>query len=299
MSFRDKTKAIIFVALFLAIFFPQPATFIKDYLIFILIFMLSISIRNLGAEHLNIKKKELVGVLVFVNAFILSATYIAMSYLLISNELYRNALIIYSLMPPAIGIVSLGYIYHVDMKVDLYAEFIGYIVSLGIIPLGTHIFMRTAIAPIDVLEVIFFLLVIPMILSRIIRRIAIPDDTLKMIISTCFGFVIYTIVGFNLEMIMENLRDVLNITILLFILRIILMIAIFMIARRYLSHENSVLLTLFGTMKNGAAATAISLMLLGVESTVPLALEAIFFALGLFVMDYMFTWSRESQKKKA
>ncbi len=288
MGFRDITKIVVFLALLLAIFFPEPASFLTDYLMIILIVMLSISIKSLGPEHLDIKKKEFVAVLVIVNTFVLSALYIIFSHLLITDELYRNALIIYGLMPPAIGIVSLGYLYHVDMKVDMYAEFLGYALSLVVIPVGTYVFMRTTVAPVDILEIIVLLLIIPMLLSRFIRRAKLSDDTLKTMISVCFGIVIFTIVGSNLETIIENLQDVVNIMIVLIILRIFLMIAIFMIARKFLSHQNSVLLTLFGTMKNGAAATAISIMLLGVESTVPLALEALFFTGGLFIMDYMF-----------
>ncbi len=293
MAFKDISRVSILVALLLAAIFPQPAFFLKDYLIFILVFMLSISIRNLGAEHLDIKKKEFVAFLVFINTVVLAALYIILSNLMIANELYRNALIIYGLMPPAIGIVTLGYLYHVNMKVDLYAEFIGYILSLLVVPLGTYFFMRTVVAPVDILEVIITLLAVPMILSRLIRRISIPEKILKSTIAVCFGMVIYIIVGFNLEMVLQSLGDILNIILLLVILRIVLLVAIYFIARRYLSQSDSILVTLFGTMKNGAAATAISVMLLGVESTVPLALEVIFFTIGLIIMDWLFTGFRK------
>ncbi len=282
------TKIVVVIALLLAILFPAAAEFLKDYLVYILIFIVSISIKKLGSEHLDIKRKEFVLELVLLNLIGLTTLYIILSHLLISNELYRNAIIIYALMPPAIGIISLGYLYHVDMKVDMYAEFISYMLAIVMIPVGTYFLLSETIAPVDIIEVLIFLLFVPFIISRAIKKVEIPDNILKTIINLSFGFVVFTIVGFNIDMIADNIGDITNILIMFTILRIGLMLGIYYFLKKRIKHRDAILFTMFGTMKNGAAATAIVLMLLGPESTVPMAIEVVFFSVTLIIMDFIF-----------
>lgn len=282
------TKVILTLAVILAVLLPNPAHYLKDFLIFVLIFMLTISIKKVSHEKLSKEKKWFVTTLVITSTILLSTLYILFSYVLVSNELYRNALIIYALMPPAVGIISLGYLYHVDMQENLYAEFLAYIASLIIIPLGTYIFLREVVSPTEILRVIALIIIVPYILSRFVKKLNIKESTTRLMVNICFGIVIYTIIGFNLETIMQNINDVLEVTLVFVIVRFGLLFLIYYTAKKYLNRNQTILLTLYGTLKNGAAATAVVLLVLGPQSTIPLAVEVLFFSFTLILLDYLF-----------
>lgn len=283
------TKTVVFAALFLALFFPGPADFFKDFLIVVLIVMMTISIKKINVDPILSGDKKFIALLVILNTFVLGALYVLGAYLLIENALYQNAIILYALMPPAVGIVSLGYLYGVDMKLDLYSEFIAYLASLAVIPLGAYIFLREVVNPLEIVQVIGLILILPFILSRFVNKYyALSKKASKVIITICFGIVIYTVVGFNLESIVENVLDIVNIIVLFTVLRFGLILLIYWVAKKYVDHGKVVLLTLFGTLKNGAAATGIALLVLGPESTAPLAVEILFFSFTLILLDYLF-----------
>lgn len=282
------TKAVLLTSLILAIVFPGPADYLKDFLVYILVIMVTFSVKKLTLKKVEAKDKKFIALLVFLNMIILPFLYILLSSLFIQNELYKNAVILYALMPPAIGIVSLGYLYNANMKIDLYSELIAYLLSLITIPIGAYLFLRQAVNPFEVVEVILLILVLPFILSLLLRKFNISENTSKQVITACFGLVLYTIVGFNLETIVQNFGEIIDVAIVFFILRFGLLLLIYFIARKYVNRSKTILLTLFGTLKNGGVATAIALLILGPESTAALAVEILFFSFTLLLLDYLF-----------
>lgn len=287
MKYLENTKLVILVSLLLSIFFQDIATFLKDYLIYVLIFMLTISIKKVGDVKLKKEKRDFVSELVVLNLFGLGGLYILFSYLFIGNDLYRDAMIIFALMPPAAGIVSLGYLYNVDMKVDLYAEFIAYALSLITIPLGSFLFLNDVISPMEIVEVIFLILIIPFILSRGVNKLDVSDSVLKSLVNLSIGVIVFTIVGFNLEEMIVNFSDIISLIFILIVLRLVMIVVLFLWSRKYFDESKTMLITLFGSLKNGSAATAIALLTLGVESTPPLAIEVIFFSLAILLLDWL------------
>ncbi|MGM5488675.1 MAG: hypothetical protein ACQESG_07025 [Nanobdellota archaeon] len=269
-------KYLYFIAIIAAFFFPQFSHALKPYLIPILILMMTLSTKDLEFSHFR-DNPHTVRNLILTNYVLLSGLYILLAFIFIKNTDYRNTIWLLGIMPPAVGIIPLSYMLKGDAKTSFIAEFIAYMIALVYVPIVSLILFQEVINPLELLKVLCMVLIIPLGLSRIIRKLEkqhLNENANKLIITVLYSISFFIIIGVNKEAILQDLRTVTMLVLVLSILKFGIGTVTYIALKQRISYEKDVIYILFATFKNGGAAMAIALMLFGIESTLPLAINA-------------------------
>ena len=274
------TNLIFSIAIFIGFIYPNFADGLKIFLIPSLITMMSFSLMNFRFRDLQFDDLKHAAILTGLNMVVLGGMYILLAFLLVDVPIYRNALIVAGVMPPAVGIISLTYILDGDLNTGFIAEVAGYIISLFVIPATTILFFGEAVTITQIVRIILLVIVSPFIISRLLvwinsRKQIIPESTTEIIVNLCYGLLFYITIGVNIDVFMNNFLDLINLFVIFIILRFGLGVIIYFILRKRISADKRALYILFGTFKNGSAGMAITVMLFGIKATVPFAIFSI------------------------
>ncbi|MBU1976298.1 MAG: hypothetical protein KKG59_07900 [Nanoarchaeota archaeon] len=288
----EDSKPLFFLGIVLAFIVPGASEFFKPALVPILIIMMTFSIKNVGFSHVEKGNIKTIVKLILINYVFLTGIYLLAAFFFIHDPLYQKAIIILGLMPPAIGIISLSYLLKADTKVGFVAEFLGYVAGIAIVPLITWFIMGDAVNPAHMLNVLFYVIVIPFLASRIIHHIesktkSLPLSLTKIVINFCYALSFYIIIGLSRDVFLHKLELLIPIAIVLICLKFGVGTLLYVFFKNRIKKKIEVLYVLFGTFKNGGAAAAILLLLFGVESTVPLAVNAILVPLYIVYLEWL------------
>lgn len=280
MKFSEilKNTNLVFAVFIIAGFiFPAFADDLKIFLVPALMIMMAFSLVNFKFSELELKDLGNAFSLMGLNYIFLSGAYIGLAFLFVENPLYRNAMIVLGLMPPAVGIISLIYLLKGDINTGFIAEIMGYVISLFVIPVFTMIFFSEAVTITNIIRILVLVIVIPFLVSRIIvyinsKKQILHEDIIEITVNLCYGFLFYIAIGVNIDVFLNNFMDLFDLIFVLIFLRFGIGLILYFIFRKKISHGHNVLCILFGTFKNGSAGMAITVMLFGVEATVPYAI---------------------------
>ncbi|HMA62854.1 MAG TPA: hypothetical protein VKP78_09420 [bacterium] len=274
------TNLVFGTAVLLGFVFPIWANKIKFLIVPGLMTMMTFSLINFKFSELDIKDWKRALYLAGVNYILLTGLYILLAYILVENPLYQNAVIILGIMPPAVGIISLIYILKGDINTGFIAEVMGYVISLVAIPALTLFFFGESVTITRILNILGLVIVIPFLLSRALvyinsRKNILSDDITEIVVNLSYGLLFYITIGVNRDVFIHNFSGIIGIIALFIIMRFGLGALIYYILKDRIKREHNVLYVLFGTFKNGSAGMAITVMLFGVEATVPFAIFSI------------------------
>ncbi|MFT4308029.1 MAG: hypothetical protein ACMXYM_01520 [Candidatus Woesearchaeota archaeon] len=267
---------------------PSVASLFEPLIVPILIVMMAVSLAKVSARHphKHHERRTVVG-LVLANYLGASVLYLFLTFVFVPVE-YQPALFIFALAPPAIGIIPLARMFKGDLDVGFLAEIVGYLAALVIIPLGTFLLFGSAASPAKVLEVVALIIVVPFALSRIIRRLPFyemitHDRVSRPLISMSYAITFAAVIGLNRDAILDPLLVV--VILVLLVVKLVLTLSSWLSTVHRTPHSISVLYMLFGSMKNGGIAIAITVLLFGPASTVALAVNAITLPFHLVLME--------------
>lgn len=301
--YLSDSKYLFILSIILAFTFPKYAQPISFLIIPCLVVMMTFSIKNIGMRHTK-NAGKIIFWLPLVNYLILGALTALLAWLFITNEAYRQAFYILALMPPAVGIISLSYLLHGDVKTGFIGEFIGYLASLLIIPIGTYLIFGSAVSPFKILEVLFYVILLPFILSRIIHHAetkakkVVEKDAVKSIINVCYAIVFYITIGINRDVFFQDYTSLIIIALIFLFLKFGIGTIIMLALKNRIRKSSEVLYILFSTFKNGGAAMAIALLIIGREATFPLAVESIIIPAYIIYLQWAVPRVLSKQKKK-
>lgn len=274
------TNLVFSIFIVLGFLIPDYARDLKILLIPALITMMSFSLIKFKIKELDLKDFKSALILVGLNSFLFTAVHFVLAFLFIDNILYRNAVIILGLMPPAVGIISLIYLVDADMNTGFIAELIGYILSLIIIPVFTLMFFGEVVTLSKIFQIIVLVILTPFFISRIIlyfrlnERI-IPEDTTEIVVNLCYGLLFYIAIGVNIDVFFDNITGLIHLIFIFIFLRFGMFFIIYFLFRKRFPPAMIKLLTLFGSFKNGSAGMAITVLLFGIKAAVPYAIFSI------------------------
>jgi len=274
------TNLIFGIAIALGFLVPVYADNLKFLLIPALITMMSFSLINFKFSELDFSNLKQALILTTLNTFLLGGLYIILACLFVENTIYRNAVIVLGLMPPAVGIISLIFILKADVNTGFIAELIGYIASILIIPGATLLFFGEAVTIAKIFKILLLVIVVPFFISRIIiyvnnKKRCLPKDTTEIIVNLCYGLLFYITIGVNIDVFLNNFMELFNIILILLFLRFGLGLIIYGALKNKKNASLNTLYVLFGTFKNGSAGMAITVLLFGIRATVPYAIFSI------------------------
>ena len=217
--------------------------------------------------------------------------YILFALLFIKHEPFQRSLMVLGMMPPAVGIISMSYILKADVKAGFIAEFIGYLVAIFAIPLLSFLLLADTIDIIKILQVLLFVIVVPFLVSRMMHHVELKTKPIKartsrFIVTVMYAISFYIIIGLNFDLIVHHFSVLIPVLLVLITLKFILGGAIYLYLKNRIKKSIDILFVLFGTMKNGGAATAITFLLFGTPSTPPLAVNAILVPFYLIFLEW-------------
>jgi len=202
---------ILILGLAFGMIFGNNISFLKPFTPYILGLILAISISGFRfREFLPLKQSLLpVGVTILVNYLIYGAILLSLASLLITNEAYWWGFIVIAATPPAIAVIP----FSINLKGDAGFSIKGIVganvAGIVISPVIMMIFANQAgVGTMAMLDLILKILVLPVILSRVIRYVKplfrFVEKQRSVLIDYGFLFVAMTVIGVSRDLLLSN-----------------------------------------------------------------------------------------------
>jgi BASS family bile acid:Na+ symporter len=172
----------------------------------------------------------------------------------------------------------------------LFGSMGGYIAGLILMPAIALVFLGESIVqPLKLLTIIFELILVPVILSRIIlwKQWEKPLYPVKgPITNWCFFIVTYTIVGLNRELIWNHPLDLIPVVAIAVLSIVVLGLSIRYVAKCiHFDPKDSVALMFLGILKNYGIAGGIALTLFSTKAALPSTISVIVMVLYIIALQ--------------
>jgi BASS family bile acid:Na+ symporter len=253
----------------IAIVFPQASPYFRNFIIPALALVMTLSLCQLELRNLEFRRS-------FWN-FILNYLFLSGLILLLSSNLQDDSMrlgfIVMAAAPPAIAVVPFSRLLGGDVMESMVSSGVIYILSLVLTPTIVLIFTGKNVGVYDILKALFILILLPIFASRAIR---VENPT--PVINLGFGFVIYTIIGLNSELICGNLLVLLDIISIAFARTFLsgsLAFLIFFLILKN-SYQQAINRALFSSYKNLGFTAGVAIALFGDRAAVPAAICVLF-----------------------
>ncbi|XUW99746.1 MAG: bile acid:sodium symporter [Dehalogenimonas sp.] len=267
---------MLIFAIFAGLNMAPLAQLTESWIIPLLIIAMSLSLSHIDiTKDLLLPRKILkatsMGLL--LNFILLGGLNIILGHLFTDDKYLIAGLVVLAGAPPSLLITPCTY----NIKGDVFFSFLSaiacYFLSILILPLLIYVFLGSTYWGVDLFNVIFQIVVLPLILSRIIRNIKqsrLIQPYNGHIINWCIAIVCFTLVGLNHELLTTYSNNLL-------IAFIVAAATIFLLGE--LIYRTSRLLKiptptaisymLLGSMKKWAGASTIAYVILGPKASVP------------------------------
>lgn len=277
-TFISDSRFIFFVSIVAGFLFADVAASLEQYLLWIGVVLMTTTLLDVDMSSFHSYKWPQILSLLALNYGVLSTAYVVAS--LFFAEPYSYGIVFLALMPPSIGVISLTDILRGDIDTSFYAECIAYAVSLVGIPVSVLFFFGDAVTIRPVVRILFYLLVVPFLLSRLLRRLldqrfASVHSWVKPVFNVCLGLSFFIVIGVNYDLLLGNLGLIGWIAAALIVVKFGLSTAAHYVLRRRLRRPADVDAVLFASFKNGGMAVIFVLAVLSVEASLPLAVNSL------------------------
>lgn len=234
-----------------------------------LIVMMSLSLTSLRLRGLKLKDHALPIRNAFLLSFVLSTgTTIALSYLFQGDV--RDGWIIMAAVPSAVSIVPFTYLLGGDLDSTLVSSASLYIFALAATPLVTLVFLGTAVDVVTLLGYVGYLILLPMIASRLLRRVDIRPHQKSMAINVAFFVLVVAVAGPNRNVFFGDPAILAGLVAVAFVrLFGVGLITNWYLVRRNAPRSGRVPEVLFASYKNTGMAATLAIALIGPTAAVP------------------------------
>jgi bile acid:Na+ symporter, BASS family len=250
--------------------FPGGAALTNSNIAMLALFvMMSLSLTSLRLRGLKLKDHSVPIRNAFLLSFVLStATTLAMSYLF-QGEI-RDGWIIMAAVPSAVSIVPFTYLLKGDLDSTLVSSASLYFIALAVTPLVTLVFLGTAVDVMTLLSYVGYLILLPMVVSRVLRQVDIRPPQKSAAINVAFFVLIVAIAGPNRQVFFGDQLILLGLVLVAFVR----LFGVGLLWNWYLERKNvprarRVPEVLFASYKNTGMAATLAIALIGPAAAVP------------------------------
>jgi len=234
-----------------------------------LVAMMSISLTSLELRGLKLASHSSAILRAFMLSTLLASGSTMLLAFLFQGDL-RAGWIMVAAAPSAVSLVAFTYLMKGDLEPTLVSTAALYLIALVFTPMITLIFLGESIEVTVLLTYIGLMILLPMLISRPLRRLNIHQGDKAALVNTCLFVLIVAVAGPNRD-IFFNEWGLLAGLLLVAVLRIF---GIGLLWDRYLRfrkvpREQRVPEVLFATHKNNGMAATMAIALVGAEATVP------------------------------
>ncbi len=296
MNILEDSKVVFFVFMALGFLFPGAAEPLKVLLVPLLIIMMTLSVKDIHLAHL--KKDDLgrAAKLVLINFFVLSPVYLLLSFLLVRNHDYRSGFILLAAVPPAAGIIPLGYIYHGDIRDSLIGEIVCYLFALVFSPILVYLFLGQSVNITFFIKILLLIIFLPVVIAHFMHGLRWKIFGKKNImINMIYGISIYIFIGLNRETFLKDPLGMIPVTIVVLLATFGLGAVIYAIlVRKKVKKKYDVMYVLFGTFKNGNSAATLGILFIGPAAAIPVAIRGLLTPFYFAFLEKLFHMHKES-----
>ncbi len=221
---------------------------------------------------------------------------IALSQLLIRDEMVRTGFVLLAAVPPAVAVVPFSMFLNGDNTLSLIGMIGAYLGALVIAPLIVVGYLGSEQFDLFKLMLIMIeLILVPLIAARILVRIGMEsrvDPYKGTVTNWSFGVLCYTIVGLNREVILQQPLFLLPIGFIAVASTFLLGWAIEGAGKIFrVPREKVTSLVLLGTLKNYGLAAGLALALFSRESALPATVSAVFMIIYIIWLEFKSRWA--------
>lgn len=291
---------ILILALILGIFVSFPAIYLKEYAIYILAFMMLMSLNLISLKEINnfnqIIKPVLLSILLNYFLFGILILILARLFYLPEDDIFKGFVFIV-VAPPGAVIVPFTYLYGGNSRFSLWGVIGASLFLLILFPLVVLLIMGNSLnnGILELFKILTVTIILPLILSQFLLRNSFFMKISKYkgkIIDWSFFLIVYIVIGLNSNMFINHIEVLLKPAIILMVLLFGFSFLFILIMKKInivYSDRISYLLMIF--VKNNPFSAVISLQLAGKVAAIPsvalsvvLLIYLIFFPLIAFRM---------------
>jgi BASS family bile acid:Na+ symporter len=234
-----------------------------------LMVMMSISLTNLKMRGLRVGKHRGAIVRAFLLSFGLSSGATVLLAFLFVGDL-RAGWMFVAAVPSAVSLVAFTYLMKGDLEPTLVSTAVLYVISLGLTPLLTFILLGEAVNASVLLSYVVLLLLMPILISRPLRRLNIPPHGRTAAVNVALFVLILAVAGPNRSIFFHEWGLLAG----LIAVATVRIFGIGLLWDRYLWYrgaprEQRVPEVLFSTHRNNGMAATLAIALVGTEAAVP------------------------------
>jgi len=273
---------IFILPIILGLAVGQGAVWTKPLLMPALAVSMTLSTTNITNRDLaSIKSTpRLIPIALLLNYAILGGIMLLMArWLIADGDILRGFMVIIA-MPPSISVVPFSYILGGNLVFSLLGTTGLYLVALGLTPAIAMLLLGAdLLKPTELLIMLVQLIVIPLGISRLLLLKGLAQSIDKWrdtAINWCFFIIIYTIVGLNQQIFLEQPDVLLRVVIIAAVSIFAIGHATQYIARKlHADHPTSISWMLMSTRKNTGLASLVAIAFLNERAAFPIAVYAI------------------------
>jgi bile acid:Na+ symporter, BASS family len=234
-----------------------------------LMVMMSLSLTSLQLRGLRVLDHAASIHRAFLLSFVLSSGITILMAFLFQGEL-REGWIIEAAVPSAVSVVPFTYLMKGDLEPTLVSTAAIYVIALAFTPVLTLLFLGQPIDEGVLLLYVGLLILLPMGVSRLLRRVEISQENKGAAINVSFFVLIVAVAGPNRQVFFND-GTLLSGLIAVAIVRIFVigLLCDWYLRRKHVPRGQRVPEVLFSTYKNTGMAATLALALIGPAAAVP------------------------------
>lgn len=204
-----------------------------------------------------------------------------------SNQLW-GGFVIMAAVPPAVAVVPITKILRGNVQQTIVSLSFLYLISLILTPLILLIFLGEQVTYWKMLEIVIEFIILPLILSRFIRRLRFSSTQDTIIVNVCFFLVMFGIVGLNRMALVQDSLLLGLLTVCIMIRTIGTALMVFIIGdKKKTDRKILVPLALFASFKNDGLGLLIASTILPPIASVPFIIAIIFEMIIAGTLEYI------------
>ena len=287
MRYLENTSLLFSIAVILGLLFPGLSGPISPAITPLLMVVMCFSMRQLSFSRRDLRSNMRPSVTAFLlNYVLVTGVIILLALWLIPDPDYFAGFILCAAVPPAVAALAYTYLLGGDMKTSLGAEVLGYLLALVITPLLTLAILGSSVDIFVIFQMMVVMIIIPLIVSRILRRM--PDAYFtgsRSIINVLLFVVNYILIGLNQSALVNEFVLLLPLFFIVIVRTFGTGLFVYFFARRIsIKKERAISYMLFSSYKNSGIAAAFALVLISAPATLPAALGSLIGVFSIITM---------------
>jgi BASS family bile acid:Na+ symporter len=239
-----------------------------------LIIAMTLSLTQINLKNVKLNKNVLF-IPLLINFGLLTSVVLLLGWFF-PDDIWKGFVVI-AAVPPAIAIVPMTRVLKGDVEFSLVSISVTYVISVLLTPLIIFIFLSKEIEIMTMIQTLLLLVILPLIISQVIRRFSFPVNKTTAITNFCFFILVFLMVGSNRLYLFQEIGLIIGISIVVFIRIFGSGFLVKIIGERIgIKKEKLITMILFATIKNEGYAILLAVALFGSIAAVPAIISIIF-----------------------